>query len=133
MEYELKYLILGYRKHTNKTQKELANELEVPKDIVVALEYGSHKHPSPGLKGRIDKIKEKFNSDELQNLIYIGRGHRIKEELGPDFRYYLRGLEKIHAINSENFKKLDAEGCMWTIGRVDMDEFEVAVMGRSIS
>lgn len=38
MEDELKYLILGYRKHTNKTQEELAEELEVPKNIVIALE-----------------------------------------------------------------------------------------------
>jgi hypothetical protein len=52
------------------------------------------------------------------------------DELGHDFKYYIRGLKKIHAINSENFKKLDSEGCMWTIGRVDLDEFQVAEIGK---
>lgn len=133
MEDELKYLILGYRKHTNKTQEELAAELEVPKNIVIALELGSHRHLSPGLKDRIEKLKQNFSGDELKDLIYIGRGHHIKEELGPDFKYYMRGLEKIHAVNPEKFKKLDSEGYMWTIGRVDMDEFEVTSVGRIIS
>lgn len=41
---------LKYRKHGNKTQKELAEELHVPKEIVTALELGSHKHPSPARK-----------------------------------------------------------------------------------
>lgn len=85
------------------------------------------------MKVRIEKLKQNFSGDELNNLIYIGRGHHIKEELGPDFKYYIRGLEKIHAINSDKFKKLDSEGCMWTIGRVNMDEFEVASVGRIIS
>ncbi|SCG86405.1 helix-turn-helix domain-containing protein [Methanobacterium congolense] len=121
---------LKYRKHGNKTQKELAEELHVPKEIVTALELGSHKHPSPALKKRIHNLTEQFNPEDLKDLIYIGRGAHIKEELGPDFRYYIRGLKKIHAINSENFKKLDVEGCMWTIGRVDMDEFQVAEIGK---
>jgi len=130
VEDELKYLILGYRKHNLKTQKELADELQVPKEIVNALELGSHKHPSPALKKRIHNLTEQFDSDELKDLIYVGRGAHIKDELGPDFKYYLRGLKKIHAINSENFKKLDSEGCMWAIGRVDMDEFQMVEIGR---
>lgn len=133
MENKLKYIILGYRKHTGKTQSELALELGVPKNIVIALELGSYTHPSPALKSRIERIKEAFSADELKDLIYIGRGYHIEEELGPDFKYYMRGLEKVHAINSESFKKLDKEGCMWTIGRVDMDKFEVASVGRILS
>ncbi|MEN6293761.1 MAG: hypothetical protein ABFC34_11420 [Methanobacterium sp.] len=49
MEENLKYLILGYRKHTDTTQRKLANKLDVPLDIVVALEMGSFRHPTERL------------------------------------------------------------------------------------
>ena len=39
-----KNLVLGFRKHTGKTQREIAHELDVPLYIETALELGTYKN-----------------------------------------------------------------------------------------
>lgn len=129
MEEDLKYLILGYRKHTGKTQSEVAKKLNVPLDVVTALEMGVHKHPARALQEKIIDLTAK--SDE-NDLIHIGRGYRIKEELGPDFKYFLKGLEETSGISQEKLKNMQDEECLRTIGSVDLDEFEVVLAGREV-
>ena len=129
MEEELKYLVLGYRKHTGKTQAELARELEIPLQIVVALELGSYRHPTQVLQAKIKDLTSQFDHEDL---MYLGRGYRIREELGPDFKYFLRGLEEASGISPDELRKMHGEECLRTIGSVDMDEFEVVLLGRSI-
>jgi hypothetical protein len=129
MEDELKYLVLGYRKHTGKTQIELAKELGTPLQIVSALEMGSYKHPTKILQAKIKDLTSQFDQEDL---IYLGRGYRIREELGPDFKYFLRGLEEASGISQEELRKMHGEECLRTIGSVDMDEFEVVLVGREV-
>ncbi|AEG18995.1 hypothetical protein [Methanobacterium paludis] len=129
MEDGLKYLVLGYRKNTGKTQAELARELEIPLHIVVALEMGSYKYPTKVLQAKIKDLTSQFDQ---QDLMCLGRGYRIREELGPDFKYFLRGLEETSGISPDELKKMHGEECLRTIGSVDMDEFEVVLVGRSV-
>ncbi len=129
MEDELKYLVLGYRKHTGKTQAELSRELGVPLHIVSALEMGSYKYPTKVLQAKIKGLTSQFDHEDL---IYIGRGYRIRDELGPDFKYFLRGLEEVSGITPDELMKMHGEECLRTIGSVDMDEFEVVLAGRKV-
>lgn len=129
MEENLKYLVLGYRKYTGTTQRELARELEIPIDIVSALEMGTYKHPTRRLMNKIEELTGEFEFKK-RDFVNIGRGYRIREELGPDFKYFLRGLEKLKYISRDELKELPEEECYKTIGSVDLDEFEVALSGR---
>ena len=127
MEKDLKNLVLGFRKHTGKTQNELAQELEVPMDIETALEMGTYRQPTERLKGKINNLIMGFDENELIN---IGKGYRIMDELGPDFKYYIRGLEQARGINSEELHSLPEEEFCRIIGSVNLDEFEVVDVGR---
>lgn len=129
MEEDLKYLILGYRKHTGKTQTKVAEELNVPLDVVTALEMGFHKHPAKALQKKIMDLTAKFNESDL---IHIGRGYRIEEELGPDFKYFIKGLEEASGISQEKLRNMQDEERLRTIGSVEMDEFEVVLAGREV-
>lgn len=80
MEDDLKYLIFGYRKYTNTTQKELAKELDIPLYTYTALEMGTFKQPTEYLLGKIKELTAEFN---LNDLKHIGRGYWIKEEWDP--------------------------------------------------
>ena len=128
MEDDLKYLILGYRKYTNTTQRELAHELDTPFYIYTALEMGTFKQPSEHLLGKIKSLTAEFDQDVLK---HIGRGYRIKDELGPDFKYFLRGLKEEKGINPQELDSMPSEECLQTIGSVDMDEFDVVKIGRT--
>ena len=128
MEDDLKYLILGYRKYTNTTQRELAQELDIPFYIYTALEMGTFKQPSERL---LDKIKELTAEFDQNDLKMIGRGFRIKDELGPDFKYFLRGLKEEKGINPQELDSMPRDECLRTIGSVDMDEFDVVQIGRT--
>lgn len=127
MEEDLKNLVLGFRKHTGKTQHELAQELEVPMDIETALEMGTYRQPTERLKGKINNLILGFDEHDLIN---IGKGYRIMDELGPDFKYYIRGLEQARGINSEELHNLPEEEFYRIIGSVNLDEFEVVDVGR---
>ncbi|MBM3703335.1 MAG: hypothetical protein FJW63_10220 [Actinobacteria bacterium] len=126
MENNLKYLVLGYRKYTGTRQRELAEELEVPIEIVTSLETGTYRHPTERLINKIKKLTAEFDQHDL---IHIGRGYRIHDELGPDFKYFLRGLEKVRGINPNELKRLPTEECYRVIGSVNLDEFEVMKAG----
>ncbi len=130
METDLKYLVLGYRKYTGKTQRELARELEVPIDILSALEMGTYKHPTKRLMNKIEELTGEFEFKK-RDFVNIGRGYRIREELGPDFKYFIQGLEKLKYISSDELKKLPEEEFYKTIGSVDLDEFEVVLAARA--
>ena len=129
MEDDLKYLILGYRKYTNTTQKEMANELEIPLYTYTALEMGAFKQPSEHLMDRIKNLTAEFNHDDLK---HIGRGYRIKDELGPDFKYFIRGLKAEKGINPDELDSMPSEECLKTIGSVDMDEYDIMEIGRTV-
>jgi len=126
MEENLKYIILGYRKHTGKTQRELAKELAVPLDIVIALEMGTYKYPTERLMDKIEKEISKFDKNDL---IHIGRGYKIHDDMGPYFKYYIEGLKKIKAIKPKELKELPTEECYKAIGSFDLNEFEVVQAG----
>jgi hypothetical protein len=121
MDYELKYLILGYRKYTNTTQKELAEKLDIPLDIETTLET-DYKQPTKHLMNKIIKLTAEFNQDDLKN---IGRGYRIKDESGSDFKYFLKGLKKEFGLNPQDLKNMTNDECLRTVGSVDIDEFIV--------
>ena len=127
MNEDLKYLVLGYRKYTQTTQRELAIKLGVPLEIETALEM-DYKRPTQKLMNKIIELTREYNQEELKN---IGRGFRIKDELGPDFKYYLRGLNKEKNINPKELISLPTQDCLRTIGSVDMDEFELVYIGRN--
>ena len=127
MEEDLKNLVLGFRKHTGKTQTELASELEVPTDIETALEMGTYRQPTERLKWKINNLVSNFDEHDLIN---IGKGYRIMDELGPDFKYYIRGLEQTRGINLEELHSLPEEEFYRIIGSVNLDEFEVVDVGR---
>jgi len=129
MEEDLKYLVLGYRKHTGITQGGLARKLEVPSDIVVALEMGSYKYPTERLMNKIGKLTSEFDKNDL---IYIGRGYRIRDEMGPYFKYFIRGLEKMKGMDPTELEELPSEECYRAIGSVNLDEFEVLQAGRVV-
>ncbi len=121
MDYELKYLILGYRKYTNITQKELAKKLDISLDIETALET-DYKQPTKHLMNKIRKLTADFDQNDLKN---IGRGYRIKDESGSDFKYFLKGLEKESGLNPQDLKIMSNDECLRTIGSVDIDKFDV--------
>jgi hypothetical protein len=127
MNEDLKNLVLGFRKHTGKTQSEVASELEVPIDIETALEMGTYRQPTERLKGKINNLISEFDE---KDLIHIGRGYRIMDELGPDFKYYIRGLEQARGFNHEELHSLPEEEFYRIIGSVNLDEFEMVNAGR---
>jgi hypothetical protein len=127
MNEDLKNLVLGFRKHTGKTQSEVASELEVPMDIETALEMGTYRQPTERLKGKIDNLISEFDE---KDLIHIGKGYRIMDELGPDFKYYIRGLEQARGFDHEELHSLPEEEFYRIIGSVNLDEFEVVNAGR---
>lgn len=51
--------------------------------------------------------------------------------MGPDFKYFLRGLKKEKGINLDELDNMPNEECLRTIGSVDMDEFDVVQIGRT--
>lgn len=128
MEDDLKYLVLGYRKYTNKTQKELAKELDIPFYTYTALEMGTFKQPSERLNGKIKELTAEFDHNDLK---HIGRGYWIKEILGPDFKYFVKGLKEEKGIDPHELDNMPSEECLRTIGSVDMDAFEVVKIGRT--
>jgi len=130
MEEDLRYLLLGYRKYTKTTQRELARTLDIPLYTYTALEMGSFKQPSEHLLGKIKALTAEFNQDDLK---HIGRGYWIKDELGPDFKYFLRGLEEEKGVNLKELGEMPSEECFQAIGSVDIDEFDVLEIGRTLS
>ena len=128
-EGDLKYLVLGYRKHTGNTQSALAQKLGVPIEIETALEQGSYKYPTERLISKIGDLTSGFDSKELKQ---IGRGYWIEDRLGPDFKYFIRGLKSVRGIDSKELNSLSDDECYRIIGSVDMDEFEVVQAGRNI-
>ena len=129
MDGNLKYLILGYRKHNGTTQSTLAQKLGVPLDIETALEQGTYKYPTEHLMA---KIKDFFSESNQDELIKIGRGYWIEDRLGPDFKYFIRGLKSLRGIDTKELSSLPDDECYRIIGSVKMDEFEVAQAGRNI-
>lgn len=127
MQEDLKDLVLGFRKHTGKTQSEVAHELKVPMDIETALEMGTYKQPTEHLMGKIDDLTSGFDHHDL---IHIGRGYRIMDELGPDFKYFIRGLEQKRGIDSRELFSQPEEEFYRIIGSVKLDEFDVVMAGR---
>lgn len=126
MEDDLKYLLIGYRKYTKTTQQELADNLEIPMYTYTALEMGTFKQPSKSVLNKIKELTAEFSQDDLK---HIGRGYRIKDELGPDFKYFINGLKK-KGIDPDELNSLPSEECLRVIGRVKMDEFDVVQIGR---
>lgn len=124
----LKDLILGYRKCMEKTQTELAQKLGVSRDIETALESGSYKHPSQKLMDEICELTSPFDNHDL---IQIGRGYRLEDKLGPDLKYFIRGLEKVRGIDSTELRQLPADKYYKILGSVNMDEYEVIQAGRT--
>lgn len=120
MEDDLRYLLLGYRKYTKTTQRELAKTLDIPLYTYTALEIGSFKQPSEPLLSKIKRLTAEFDQDDLK---HIGRGYWIKDEVGPDFKYFLRGLREEKGVNLQELNSMPSEECLRTIGSVDMDEF----------
>lgn len=129
MEDDLRYVLLGYRRHTKTTQRRIADELGIPLDIYTALEMGSFKQPSKPLVEKIKKLTSDFKEDDLK---HIGRGYWIKDEMGPDFKYFLRGLEKEKGVDLSELGDMPSEECFHSIGRVDMDEFDILEVGKTL-
>lgn len=127
MEEDIKNLVLGFRKHTGKTQSEVAHELDVPMDIETALEMGTYRKPTERLMDKIEKLTSNLDHDDL---IHIGRGYRIMDVLGPDFKYFIRGLERERGINPNELNSLPEEEFYRVIGSVNLDEFDVVNVGR---
>lgn len=129
MEEDLKYLLSGYRKYTKTTQRKVAQMLDVPLFIYTALETGAFKQPSEHTLAKIKELTAEFDQDDLK---HIGRGYMIMDELGPDFKYFLRGLRAEKGIDLQELDKMPSEECFKTIGSVDMDEFNVLKIGRTV-
>jgi hypothetical protein len=129
MQEDLKDLVLGFRKHTGKTQSEIAHELEVPMDIETALELGTYKQPTEQLKGKIADLTSEFDQNDL---VHIGRGYRIMDELGPDFKYFIRGLVQERGFDPEELNSLPGEEFYRIIGSVNLDEFDEVMIGRKV-
>lgn len=130
MEEDLKYLLSGYRKYTKTTQREVAQMLDIPLFIYTALETGAFKQPSEHTLAKIKGLTTEFDEE---NLKHIGRGYMIKDELGPDFKYFLRGLEEEKGVNLKELGEMPSEECFQAIGSVDIDEFDVLEIGRTLS
>ena len=129
IEGDLKYLVLGYRKHTRNTQSALAQKLGVPLEIETALEQGTYKYPTEHLMAKIEVITSGF---DLNELIQIGKGYWIKDRLGPNFKYFIRGLKPARGIDTNELKSLDDDECYRIIGSVNLDEFKVVQAGKNI-
>jgi len=129
IEDELKFLVLGYRVHTGKTQRELAEELGVPLDIVIAMEEGTYRHPTRNLMRKINELTGEY---EVNRRLFIntGKGYRLRERLGSQFRYFVRGLDRMKYISQEDLEKMPEPECYGTIGSVDLDAFEVLKAGK---
>ncbi len=130
MAGELKNLVLGFRKHTGKTQSEVAYDLDIPLYIETALELGTYRKPTKRLRDRIEKLTSDLDRNQL---IHIGRGYRIMDVLGPDFKYFLRGLEHERGIDLNELNSLPEEEFYRIIGSVNLDEFDVVDMGRKLN
>lgn len=130
MEKDLKNLVLGFRKHTGKTQREIAHELDVPLYIETALELGTYKKPTDRLVNKIENLTSEL---DYHDLIHIGRGYRIMDVLGPDFKYFLRGLEHERGVNINELNSLPKEEFYRIIGSVNLDEFDVVNVGRKLN
>ncbi|MFB2622327.1 hypothetical protein FVF72_08075 [Methanothermobacter sp. KEPCO-1] len=128
-EDELKFLVLGYRISEGKTQRELADELGAHVDIVIAMENGTYRHPTRRLLNRIHELTGEYEV-KRRYFINIGKGYRLRERLGPQFRYFIRGLDKMKYISQEELEKMPEAECYSTIGAVDMDAFEVLKAGK---
>lgn len=128
-EDELKFLLLGYRISAGKSQRELADELGVPVDIVIAMENGTYRHPTRRLLSRIHELTGEYEVKK-RYFINIGKGYRLRERLGSQFRYFVRGLDKMKYISMEELEKMPEAECYRTIGTVDLDAFEVLKAGK---
>ena len=126
---DLKYLVLGYRKHTGNTQRTLAERLDVPLHIETSLEMGTYKYPTEILMTKILEITSEHDQNEL---IQIGRGYWIKDKLGPNFKYFIRGLKPEKGIEQNELNELSDEECYKIIGRENMDEYKVVEAGRNL-
>lgn len=51
---------------------------------------------------------------------------------GPDFKYFLRGLREEKGVDLQELNSMPSEECLRTIGSVDMDEFDVIAIGRTV-
>ncbi|NYB52097.1 MAG: hypothetical protein HVN35_06035 [Methanobacteriaceae archaeon] len=127
MQGDLKDLLLGFRKHTGKTQSEIAQELEVPMEIETAIEWGTYKQPTEQLVDKIKKLTSQFDQNDLIN---IGRGYRLIDELGPDSKYFIRGLKQTRGIDPKELLNQPEEEFYRIIGSVNLDEFDVVMAGR---
>lgn len=54
------------------------------------------------------------------------------DELGPDFKYFIRGLEQARGISPNELNSLSVEEYYRIIGSVNLDEFEVVQAGRNL-
>ncbi|MDI6701368.1 helix-turn-helix domain-containing protein [Methanothermobacter wolfeii] len=128
-EDDLKFLILGYRVHSGKTQRELADELGVPPDIVIAMENGTYRHPTRKL---MEKIEDLIGEYEVQkrHFINIGRGYRLREMLGTEFKYFIQGLDRMKYVSRDELEGMDEPERYGTLGAVEMDAFEVLRAGK---
>lgn len=127
MEGDLKDLVLGFRKYTGKTQSEVADKLEVSTDIETALETGTYKQPTKHLMGR---IKDLTSGCDQNDLVHIGKGYRIMDGLGPDFKYFIRGLEQARGIDPKELLNQPEDEFYRIIGSVNLDEFDLVMAGR---
>ncbi|MDO9044452.1 MAG: hypothetical protein Q7U35_04005 [Methanobacteriaceae archaeon] len=128
--YELKDLVLGYRKFKGLTETEMAEELMVPGTVLYGLQMGSYKHPTAKLMLRINNLTEDMDKEEL---VAIGKGCRLKTKLGPDFKYYLIGLGQKTGLNPNSLRKLPLIDCYKTLGFVEYDDFELTTFGRQLT
>ena len=49
------------------------------------------------------------NQNNQDDLKFIGRGYRIKDKLGPDFKYFIRGLKEEKGINPHELDSMPSE------------------------
>jgi transcriptional regulator with XRE-family HTH domain len=127
--WDLKYLILGYRKHTGNTQRELAQKLGVPLEIETAIEMGTYKYPTGRLMTKINDLTEEFDETEL---IQIGRGYWIKDKLGSYFKYFVLGLQSKEDMEPEELNDLSGDDFYKRIGSKNLNEYEFVNAGMNI-
>lgn len=128
--YELKDLVLGYRKFKGLTESEMAEELMVPMTVLYGLEMGSYKHPTSKLMLKINNLTEDMDKEEITA---IGKGYRLRMKLGSDFKYYLIGLGQKTGVNPNSLRKLSLTDCYKTLGFVEYDDFELTSFGRQLT
>ncbi len=116
----LKDFILGYRKMKDMNINELAEKLEVPKTVVEGLESGEFRHPNPSLSSKIEKLAEGLDKEEVTA---IGRGYRIKEFLGNELHYFLKGLSEKKEFKISDIQKMPPLELYKFIGKVKYDDF----------